>query len=297
MKQFILGIMLIACTVGPALAETTLKWVGCGITKKAFMTELATAYEIKTGVKIDIQGGGATRGIHDTAATDKDVDLGGSCRFMLPEEKDNAIKAKPVAWDALVVIAHKNNPVDDISLAELRALYRGEITNWSQLGGPDRPLKLLVREGKISGVGFMLRKLAFNDPGMEFPSDHVFKSSGPLEKAVVEDEGAIAVSGISSARQRDLKILRLEGKVPNYDNIKNGDYLLYRPLYVIINHKKPQAAEAERFIDFALSEEGREVIRNNDIVPYKDAYHLITKMIRQNREAFNKMGGMAGTGD
>ena len=59
-----------------------LTWAGCGITKKAFMQELATAYEKETGKKIDIEGGGATKGIRKVATLEKD--MGGTCRYLLP---------------------------------------------------------------------------------------------------------------------------------------------------------------------------------------------------------------------
>lgn len=279
--------VLVLLSASIAQADTTLKWVGCGITKKAFMKELATAYEAKTGVKIDIQGGGATRGIRETISMESDADMGGTCRFMLhSEQAGQAIKAQPVAWDALVAIVHKNNPVDNISIENLRAVYRGEITNWKQLGGPDRPLKLFVRKGKISGVGRTLRKLVLNDFDAEIPSEHVFKSSGPLEKAILQDESAIGVTGISSAKRRDVKILSLNGKIPSYENIKHGDYILYRPLYIVVNYLKPQSDAVEQFLEFALSDEGREIIRQNGTVPYRDGYKLIQKMFRQNRESY-----------
>ena len=99
--------MLMCLAAGMAQAEVDLKWVGCGITKKAFMKELAAAYEVKTGIKIKIEGGGATRGIRETIAMDSDADMGGTCRFLMhSEQSGQAIKAEPVAWDALVVITH-----------------------------------------------------------------------------------------------------------------------------------------------------------------------------------------------
>jgi len=279
--------ILMYLAAGLAQAETTLKWVGCGITKKAFMAELATAYEAKTGVKIEIQGGGATRGIRETIAMDSGADMGGTCRFLLhSEQSGQAIKAEPVAWDALVVITHKNNPITDISLENLRAVYRGEITNWKQLGGPDRPLRLFVRKGKISGVGRTLRKLILDDFNADIPNEYEFKSSGPLEKAVEQDEYAIGVTGVSSARRRNVKILSLNGKFPSYENIKSGDFVLYRPLYIVVNYLKSDSEAVEQFVAFALSDDGRQIIRNNGTVPYRDGYNLIQKMLRQNRKSF-----------
>lgn len=170
---------------GQAQAEqTSLQWVGCGISKKAYVTALAEAYERKTDVKIDLHGGGATKGIREVASIG--ADIGGSCRRKLrgvAEESDAELV--PVAWDALVVITHPDNPVDDITLDRLRAVMLGQIDDWSLLGGDRAPIRLFVREGRISGVGHALRKLVFNDSELEFgAADERFPSSGPLEKAV-----------------------------------------------------------------------------------------------------------------
>ncbi len=279
--------ILMYLAAGMVQAEANLKWVGCGITKKAFMAELAAAYEAKTGVKIKIEGGGATRGIRETIAMDSDADMGGTCRFLMhSEQTGQAIKAEPVAWDALVVITHKDNPVNDISLENLRAVYRGQITNWKELGGPDRTLKLFVRKGKISGVGRTLRKLVLDDYDADITSTYEFKSSGPLEKAVEQDVNALGVTGISSARRRNVKILSLDGKFPSYENIKSGEFVLYRPLYIVVNHLKSDADDVEQFVGFALSDEGRKIIRENGTVPYRDGYRLIQKMLIQNRKSF-----------
>ncbi len=257
--------------------QATLRWVGCGISKKSYVTALAKAYEERTGVKIDLQGGGATKGIREVAAIEADV--GGSCRRKLRgASEESAAELVPVAWDALVAITHSDNPVEDISVAQLQGVMLGEIDNWSELGGPDAEIELYVREGKISGVGHALRKVLFNDPELEFDTaDQRFPSSGPLEKAVAASPHSIGVTGISSARKRDVKILRLEGKEPNYENVRSGDYLLYRPLYLVHNKQSPKSEEIKKFIQFAYSKEGMDIISANGTVPYLEAMHLLRK--------------------
>jgi phosphate transport system substrate-binding protein len=253
-----------------------LSWVGCGITRNAFMSDLAAAYTEKTGVDINIAGGGATKGIR--AITGKHADIGGACRFTLNKSREEAgARMVPVAWDALVVVVHKSNPVDTISLQQLRSLYKGEITNWSQLGGKRQPLELLIRKGKISGVGYTLRTHLFEDQEVEFKSEHIFPSSGPLEKTVEKNPNAIAVTGIASAHKRDFKILKLEGRDPNFENIRTGNYLLYRPLYLVHSKNSPNSLESDRFIQFALGPKGREIIRKNQVVPYFDGMLLLQK--------------------
>jgi phosphate transport system substrate-binding protein len=255
-----------------------LSWVGCGITRNAFMADLAAAYQQETGIVISIDGGGATKGIRSIAA--KDADIGGACRYNLPRNREEASASMiPVAWDALVVVVHKDNPLNNISLPQLRDLYLGKLSNWKQLGGDDRPLELLVREGKISGVGYTLRKHLFEDPDIEFKSEYIYPSSGPLEKAVEKNHNAIAVTGIASAHKRDFKILKLEGKDPSFENIRTGNYLLYRPLFLVLNKNSPNSQEADKFIQFALGPKGREIIRKNQVVPYFDGMLLLQKRL------------------
>lgn len=262
----------------------TLTWVGCGISKKAYVAEIAAAYEKSTGIKIAISGGGATKGIRQVSSGE--TDIGGSCRFKLrhSEEERNSVLI-PVAWDALALITHKDNPVDSITLEQVRAIYEGEITNWKELGGNDAPLRLFIRKGKISGVGRTIRKLVFANYDQEFSSPHVFDSSGPLEKAIEKDVNAISITGISSARKRNVKLVKLNGKDPNYDNIKAGDYLLYRPLYLAYNRNSARVEEVKKFIQFVHGREGQEVLIRNGTVPYLAGIHLVRNKIRERRAA------------
>lgn len=265
-------------------AQTNLTWAGCGITKKAFMASLAEAYEQRTGVHIEIQGGGATKGIRTALA--QDVDMGGTCRLKIEDDEAEAnAYLEPIAWDALVVIVHKDNPVESITLAQLKQLYEGKITNWQQLGGRNAPVDLYVRQGKISGVGRTLRQLVFANFDQDFPLDNAFRSTGPLEEALESNPNAVAVTGISSARKRDVKILKLDGYEASYENIKSGDYLLYRPLYIAYSPDAPQKEEISKFVHFAQSREGKEIIKANGVVPYSDALILIMKQLEQERLA------------
>lgn len=257
--------------------ENVIHWAGCGITKKAFMAELAAAYETKYHIKIDLQGGGATRGIRDTAKLK--IDMGGSCRMTLPEMDKFELHASlhPVAWDALAIIVHKSNPVKSLSSKQVKEIFKGNITNWNQVGGRNTSIDLYVREGKISGVGYAIRQYLFKNSDEDFVSQHVVRSSGPLEKAVEKRANAIGITGVSSARKRDVKIIGFDGKEPTYENVKNGKYGLYRPLYLVTSPAPSRAVK--QFIEFAQSEEGKEIMRKNKTVPYSDALHLMRKML------------------
>ena len=297
MKQFlnlivatsVAASLFLFSSLGAQAAGKKLTWAGCGISKKAFMTEMAAAYKKKTGVEITLQGGGATKGIRKVAA--RKVDLGGTCRHLIENPatlatlaEERRVQLTPVAWDALVVLVHPNNPVDNITMDQVRALYTGKITNWKQLGGNDAPIELYVRRGKISGVGRTLRELIFNDYDQDFVAKYVVKSSGPLEKGIQKNVNGIGISGISSARRRKVKLLKLEGKEPSYENIRSGAYLLYRPLYLAV-HMQNTDPEVKKFRYFVMSEEGKQIMRKVGTVPYEDAISLWLKYLDQQNKA------------
>lgn len=266
---------------------TELTWVGCGISKKAYVTSLAKSFEEKTGIHINIQGGGATKGIRDVV--NQSADLGGSCRYILPDDpREAGIGLEPVAWDALAIIVHKENTVDDISIENVKKVFTGRISNWEQLNGNDMPVEVYKRQSKHSGVGRTLRKNIFANYEKNIFSTKEFKSSGPLEKSVVSNKNSIAVTGVSSARLRDVKILKLEGVEPSVENVKAGKYKYYRPLYITYNPDSPQIKEIKTFIEFCHSKEGRNTMKRNGVVPYREALSLIMNQIEQDDSAFKR---------
>lgn len=288
--SLLVSLMTLAWPVHQASAQDpSLTWVGCGISKTGFMAEMAEAYYNKTGINITIQGGGATKGIRMVSSGE--ADLGGSCRDVIthpimisPISEERWSRMNPVAWDALAVIAHKDNPITNITLDQLRDLLKGRITNWTQLGGTDRPVEVYAREGKISGVGRTIRELVYSNYNEEFVATHWMPSTGPLEQAIEQNLNGIAVTGISSARRRDVSILSLDGVFPSYDRIRDGGYGLYRPLYLVTPLKVDVKPEIEDFLAFVRSEEGQDVMRKVGTVPHQDAISTWLKYLER-REA------------
>ncbi len=264
--MFLASIMMVATA-----SAADLSWVGCGISKKAYMGALAAEYEKKTGVHIDLKGGGATRGIRDVAAGK--ADIGGSCRHAIQDPAEKNAKMQHVAWDAIVVITNPANPVSDISIDNVRGIFTGSIKNWNELGGPNLPIKIVVRKGRISGVGLMVRELLFKDTKMDYSSKAVYlKSSGPVEKLIEKEKGAIGFTGVSSAKKRNVKMVAVNGKTPTQENISSGAYTLYRPLYLVTT--RIPSAQVKAFIDFAKSSEGQSIISSEGTVNLKEGAKL-----------------------
>jgi len=245
-----------------------ISWTGCGISKKAYMSQMAKEFKKKTGITVNISGGGATRGIRFASVNKSE--MGGSCRHKIAHNAEKNARGTVVAWDALVVIVNPLNPVRNISSRKLKAVLTGKIKNWSKLGGKNAPIDVLVRDGKNSGVGRLARELIFKDRNLNYsPAATNYPSSGPLERAVEKNQNAIAISGISSVRKRKVKWLRIDGVGPSYGNIASGKYPFFRPLYLFTGQKPNK--NTRDFIKFVKSEEGQAIIKKQETVNLADA--------------------------
>lgn len=278
-----------------------LVWKGCSITKQAFMGECVAAYERKTGVHIELIGGGATLGIR--ATLEGDADLGGTCRPCRPDifpgvESGGCLVH--VAWDAICFITHPDNPVSGITSQQAKDILTGRITNWRQVGGPDRPILLIYRRqterGKFSGVGYMTRKLLFKDNDVDFSRKALnFRDSGLVERKVEELRWSFAPDGISSAQRRNVKVLAIDDTVCSKENIMSGRYPFFRPLYLITRGKP--AGEVKKIIDWILGEEGQAIIGSQGTVNLVEGRFLSGKFDAwEQRELILNVGDTAEPG-
>lgn len=282
-----LGLLASGLTTG-TYAGAELSWTGCGVSKHAFMDDMATAYEAKTGVKLKLTGGGATKGIRTVAAGTSDV--GGTCRYQLKDTsgvhtEEKGAKLVQVAWDALVVVVNPENPISNITLDQIKKIYDGEITEWKQLD-PTSPLDriaLVEREDKDAGVGRMFRLLAWGDGDHEFTIRTLKeKESAGAEQKLEKVKGGLAIAGVSSARKREasgqLKVLTLDGIASSKENIVSAKYPLIRPLFVTMPEANVKP-EAKQFLNFVLSDnpgEGQEVISKAGTVNLKEGKALVS---------------------
>jgi phosphate transport system substrate-binding protein len=274
-----------------SLADTAeLDLVSCHVSKDAYVTDLVNAYRTETGIRINVHPGNSTSAIRDVHIGV--ADIGGTSRYLIPNEKLEAgVKLMPVAWDALTIIVHKDNPVENLSLEQVKAIYTGRIRYWSELGGHDQKIEVYTHKNRFSGNGRTLRELLFFNTDKKFYSHRDFDSGEKLEQALSENPNAIAITGVGSARLQDVRIVALNGVKPSIENIKTGDYSLYRPLFLSYDPHSPDIESIKDFIRFILSESGKEVMRSNGVVPYREAMSLVIKKSPENRPVYPQLVG------
>ena len=264
MKKTMIFAMSLAFTLygGLAQAAEEIKFAGCSTSTLSYMFEVAKEYEKKTGIRIDVRGGGATLGIKSAAAGT--VDMGGSCRHLKDEkERGMGVDLIPVGYDAVVFVVHPENPIKNITTNQMIDIFEGKIKNWKEVGGKDQPIIIVERKSRNAGVRMSLREMLGGYDIQLTSSAIKVQSTAEVEKEMEKNPFSFGVSGSGSARQRNLKILKFNGIVAKKSNFLNGNYPFVRPLYLVT--KGERSKKMKTFFTWLLSEEGQRVVGKNAI--------------------------------
>jgi len=207
---------------------------------------------------VNVQGGGSSAGIQ--AARSGAADIGTSSRELKPEEKD--LTEIVVARDGLAVIVHPGNPVSDLSISQVRQIFAGEKQNWKEFGGRDKAITVVTRE-EGSGTRGAFQELVMGKVRIA-KGAIVEDSNGTVREIVAGDPDSIGYISLGLVNAA-VKALDLDGVKPTDANILENRYRLVRPFLFVT--KGPAGAQAKDFIDFVLSKEGQDLIKNEGLIP------------------------------
>ncbi len=179
-----------------------------------------------------------------------------------------------VALDGLAVVVNPKNPVSKLTQDQLAQIFTGKISNWKELGGEDKKIVILSREvNSGTHVYFKEHVLRKGDPNgkEEFaPNALMLPSSQAIADEVAGNSFAIGYYGMGyiSTKQKAIFVAKdekLEYEAPTIENVVNGKYPISRPLFLYTNGE-PQGL-VKKFVDYALSKEGQEIVLKTDFVP------------------------------
>ncbi len=266
-----ISIAILSSTLSAKSSNKQLKIYACGVTRVAFMKELNEAFSKKFNIKIPMNKKGGDlfvlSGLHN-----READIGSGCREPLKGvDNEKELWSTQVAWGALSFIVNPKNKIDNISIENIKKILTGKITNWKSLGGEDKPIHLIKRAGKQSGIGLTARELLFNNKNQEFYSKaKVVKSSGFIREEVAKDKYAFAIDNvISSKNDKNIKLLKVNGVEATKENILSNKYRLRQALYFYLNNKPKKLAK--KYIDFVLSKEGQSIISKTGTANLEEA--------------------------
>lgn len=217
---------------------------------------------VEPEITVNVQGGGSSTGIKD--ADTGNVDIGMSSRELKEEEKKWGLTEHILAYDGIAVVVHPSNPISDLDRNTVNKIFRGEITNWSEIGGNDASIVVLSREagsGTRSAFEEIVGLLDKTEDGQEISAIAAdaltFDSNGALKTSIVTQENAIGYISLGYLDE-SIKAVTIEGVEPTVENVKSGTYKISRPLLMVT--KGEVSKETQNFLDFALGEEGQKIV-------------------------------------
>lgn len=236
------------------------------------ITGLSDQYQVvNPAITFFIQAPGSSTGIR--AAIDDTADIGMSSRELTEEEQDNPLYVLPIAKDGIVIIVNQENQVDDLSMEQLRQIFSGEITNWKELGGVDRPILLISRESGSGtrdafdeSIGIMDGKRSLLAVDQAIFCD----STNSVSQNVSDKGNAIGYVSLGSLLP-DVKAVSIDGVVCSEENILSETYPLSRPFDLLINEERwkqeDERARIEGFLQYIASDAGKNYVSAKGFIP------------------------------
>ena len=222
---------------------------------------LSEAYmEENNEVKVTYNPTGSGSGIQ--AVLDGRCDIGLSSRDLKPEEAEN-LTGVVVAIDGIAVIVNPENPVNDLTVEEISSIYKGEVANWSEVGGDDAPIVLIGREA-ASGTRDGFESVTGTEDLCKYTQE--LTSTGDVVQTVASNPNAIGYASLASVKDT-VKVLSVENVVPTTASIQNGEYKIQRN-FLFVTRKDVEMSPATRaFFNFTVSGEADEYITAAGAIP------------------------------
>ena len=217
---------------------------------------------------ISVRGGGSGVGI--AALIDGICDIADSSRPMKKKEiikaKEKGVNPEPhvIAMDGIAIVVHPSNPVNELTLSQLKEIYTGKISNWSQLGGKNQKIVVISRD-VASGTFECFNKLVLKKQRVR-PDALLQASNAAVASTIKRTKGAIGYVGLGYLSS-EVKALKIEGVLPSEDTVLKGTYPISRALFMYTNGK-PKGL-AKDFVGFVLSKEGQRIVKEQGFVPLK----------------------------
>lgn len=201
------------------------------------------------GIEIEILGGGTNYAIN--AARRGEIDIGLATRSLSAEER-RGLHVESFGQDAIILLTYPGNPVQSVTLEQIRRIYLGQIANWRDIGGEDKGVIPLTRE-KSAGIHTIfidhLFGKSFNGQEKAFT---IRASKEKILKTIKRVEGSIGygILRLKQAEAQGIKVLGVDERLPTEANIRGGLYPLIRP-QLLISRRKPNGVVQEWMLSFA----------------------------------------------
>ncbi|WP_104401225.1 phosphate ABC transporter substrate-binding protein [Vibrio penaeicida] len=264
MKKTVIGALALlgTLTVNPVLAKETISAVGSSSVTPLMEVFSETYMKANGNVFIEVQGPGSSAGVK--AAKNGSADLGMSSRNLKSSEKEPALKELVVARDGIAVVVNPKNGLKGLTAEQVTAIYKGEVTNWKQVGGADKPIVAITRDtasgtrGAFEDIMKLKKKISGKKVSAISQRAQVANGNGALKTMVASNPFAIGYISLGTV-DSSVQALEIDGTPATVDNVKNGSYKVARPFLVLFKQGKP-SAETQKFLDWMVAAEAQSLV-------------------------------------
>lgn len=210
--------------------------------------------EANKGVTFTYNPTGSGSGI--TAVSEGRCDIGLSSRALKDDEKAGGLKETILALDGIAIIVNPANPVNDLDIETIGKIYKGEITNWKEVGGNDAEIVLIGREAG-SGTRDGFETITDTKDACKYRQE--LTSTGDVITTVANNPDAIGYASLAALKD-SVKALTVGGVAPTEDNVKDGSYVVQRPFVLVTREGTELSKAAQEFFDYAASSDAAGII-------------------------------------
>lgn len=197
------------------------------------------------------------------AVQEERCDIGLSSRDLKAEELEAGLQGTVLAYDGIAVVVNADNAVSDLTIEQIAAIFTGEITNWSEVGGEDAEIVLIGREAG-SGTRDGFESITETEDLCKYRQE--LTSTGDVITTVSQNPNAIGYASLASVGDT-VKVLTVGDVEPTEDSVKDGSYLIQRPFILVTKADVPLSEAAQLFFDWATSVDAAEIISKAGAVP------------------------------
>ena len=219
--------------------------------------------EVEPGVTVSYDPTGSGAGI--TGAADKTLDIGLSSRALKDDEKAD-VEGTTIALDGIAIIVNNASKVEDLTVDQLKQMFTGEITNWSEVGGDDGEIVLIGREAG-SGTRDGFESIVEVKDSCKYAQE--LTATGAVISAVEANPLAIGYASLSAVGDT-VKMVTVGGVECSEETVKDGSYEVQRPFVFVTNKSVALSEQAQAFFDFATSADAADLIRTAGAVPVNE---------------------------
>lgn len=247
-------------TAAPSGTQATVSTDGSTSMEKV-IGYLSEAYmDENKNVKVTYNPTGSGSGIQ--AVSEGRCDIGLSSRDLKDDEKQN-LEETVVAIDGIAIIVNPENTVEDLSVEQIGKIYTGEITNWKEVGGEDKPIVPIGREA-ASGTRDGFESITGTKDKCKYSQE--LTSTGDVIQTVSGNPNAIGYASLAAVKDT-IKVLSVEGVKPSKETIQDKTYKIQRNFVLVTRKGTAFSADAQKFFDFATSSAADSLIEKAGAIP------------------------------